>query len=487
MAGDSVRDDELAWLDATEQAELVRGGALTPSELAEAAIERIERTNGALNAVVTPLFEKAVAQAASAQLPAGPFRGVPMLLKDMVCHSAGDPLHGGMRVLRDHGWTEPEDSHLAARFRAAGFVFCGKTNMPELATSVTTEPLAHGATRNPWDPSRSPGGSSGGSAAAVAAGMTPVAHGNDMAGSIRVPASCCGLVGLKPTRARTSLGPGHGEYWGPVAHEHVLTRSVRDSAAVLDTIRGMAPGDPYTAPPPSRPYREEIGLDPGALRVGLRTAVPGAAGQPHQDCVAAVDEAARLLESLGHHVEPSAAAVLDSPAILEGFSAVFGTIVAWEVDRWSQRIGRRIDLGELEPMNARTAEVGRSAPATQWLSGLHTWQQWAREAAALWEQELDVLVTPTLATPPWQLGELAPTALAPAELAAAVGEKIAFTVPFNITGQPAISLPLHRNPDGLPIGVQFVAAYGREDVLIRLAAQLEQAAPWSMARPPVSA
>jgi amidase len=479
--------DELAWLDATGQAELVRRGELSPAELVEAAIKRIKRVNGELNAVITPLFDKAVAQAASAELPSGPFRGVPMLLKDTVCHSAGDPVYGAMRVLKDRGWVEREDSHLAARFRAAGFVFCGKTNLPELATSVTTEPLAHGATRNPWDVSRSPGGSSGGSAAAVAAGMVAVAHGNDMAGSIRMPASCCGLVGLKPTRARTTLGPGHGEYWGPSTHEHVLTRSVRDSAAVLDVIQGMAPGDPYTAPPPARPYREEVGTEPGALRIGFRTLPPGGAGGEHQDCVAAVANAARLLESLGHHVEPTRAAALDAPAMLEALPSMFSAILAWELEHWSKRLGRRLEAAELEPMNALLAEMGRSVTAAQWLSGIHAWQHWARGVAALWEQEFDVLLTPTLPAPPLPLGELAPTAKDPADLVAGVTETIAFTLPFNVTGQPAISLPLHRNAAGLPIGVQLVAAYGREDVLIRLAAQLEQAAPWSNARPPMSA
>jgi amidase len=210
---------ELTWLDATEQAELVRGGQISAVELVTAAIDRIERANGKLNAVITPLFEKALAQARSDDLPAGPFRGVPMLLKDILAHSAGDPVYAAMRVLKDRNWIEAEDSYLTARLRAAGFVFCGRTNLPELATSLTTEPLAHGATHNPWDLTRSPGGSSGGSAAAVAAGMVPVAHGNDMAGSIRIPASCCGLVGLKPTRARGTLGPDHGEYWGGSTHD----------------------------------------------------------------------------------------------------------------------------------------------------------------------------------------------------------------------------------------------------------------------------
>ncbi|MGW8375030.1 amidase [Streptomyces sp. ODS28] len=476
---------ELAGLDAVGQAELVRRGEVPAAELVEAAIERIERTDGELNAVITPLYEKALEQARSPELPRGPFHGVPMLLKDMVAHSAGDPVYGAMRVLKDADWTEPQDSYLAGRLREAGFVFCGKTNLPELATSVTTEPLAHGPTRNPWDTTRSAGGSSGGSAAAVAAGMTPVAHGNDMAGSIRMPASACGVVGLKPTRARTSLGPEHGEYWGGICTEHVLTRTVRDTAAVLDVLHGSAPGDPYSAPPASRPYRDEVGAAPGELRIGFRTAVPGGLGETHAECVAAVEKTTGLLDSLGHRVEPTEAAALDDPAMLETLPTLFAGVVAWELERWSERLGRRIGPSELEPMNGMMAEAGRSVTAAQWISGIQAWHRWARGVAALWEGELDILLLPTLPAPPHTLGELAPDARPPAELVAGVTRGIAFTQPFNITGQPAVSLPLHRAEDGLPIGIQLVAAYGREDLLLRVAAQLEEAAPWAGERPKV--
>ncbi|MFD7919943.1 amidase [Streptomyces sp. NPDC059740] len=487
MTESSVPGDELAWLDATAQADLVRRGVLSPKELVEAAIGRIERLNGGLNAVITPLFNKALAEAGSAELADGPFRGVPMLLKDMLCHSAGDPTYGAMRALQKRDWRAPEDSTLAARFRSAGFVFCGKTNLPELATSVTTEPLAHGATRNPWDTSRSPGGSSGGSAAAVAAGMVSVAHGNDMAGSIRMPASACGVVGLKPTRARTTLGPQHGEYWGGVTHEHVLTRSVRDTAAVLDVTAGPATGDPYAAPPPARPYREEVGAPPGTLRIGFRWTPPGATAPAHEDCVAAVEHTARLLDGLGHRVEPAPAAALDAPELFQTLPTMFSAVLAWELEQWSQRLGERLEPADLEPMNGALAELGRSVTAAQWVSGIQAWHRWARGVAALWEDDVDVLLTPTLPAPPPPLGELAPDAKDPMELVAEVSRFIAFTLPFNVTGQPAVSLPLYRNSDGLPIGVQLVAAHGREDVLIRLASQLEQAAPWSGQRPPFCA
>src|SRR6476660_638187 len=264
--------DDPARPDATAQAELVARGDASPLELVDAAIARIEASNPALNAVIHERFDRARTEAASSTLADTPFRGLPFLVKDAVCHTAGDPFHCGMRLLKRLQWTEPEDTWLAARFRAAGRLSVGKTNTPELATSVTTEPIAYGPTHNPWDRSRSPGGSSGGSAAAVAAGMVPIAHGNDMGGSIRFPSSMCGIVGLKPTRARSTLGPDFGEYWGPLTHEFVLTRSVRDTAAVLDAVCGSAPGDPYTAPPPARPYLDEIATADGQrLRVGFRT------------------------------------------------------------------------------------------------------------------------------------------------------------------------------------------------------------------------
>src|SRR4051794_22456048 len=293
--------DDLARLDATAQADLVRRKEVTPRELLEAAIARVERLNPQLNAVIHDLSDKARAEVEQPdRIPDGPFRGVPFLIKDAVCHTAGDPYHCGMRVLKEAGWTEPDDTWLARRFRDAGFVIFGKTNLPELASTITTEPLAYGATRNPWNTDHSPGGSSGGAGAAVASGMVPVAHGNDMGGSIRFPAAHCGVVGLKPSRARTTLGPDFGEYWGPLTHEHVLTRTVRDTAAVLDAIAGPGVGDPYTAPAPVRPWREEVGADPGRLRIGYRTAQRDGQGEAHPDVVAGVEAAARALEALGH-------------------------------------------------------------------------------------------------------------------------------------------------------------------------------------------
>src|SRR6478672_1452301 len=302
--------DDLAKLDAIAQAELVRSGQASPTELVDAAIKRIEGVNPDLNAVIHERFDKARDEAAG-DLPDGPFRGVPMVVKDLMCHTAGDPFHEGIAGVRRQGWIEQEDTELARRFKAAGFVIVGKTNTPELGILPTTEPAAYGPSRNPWDTARSTGGSSGGSGAAVASGMVPVGHANDGGGSIRIPASACGLVGLKPTRARNSLGPEYGDVFGGLVHEHVVTQSVRDTAAVLDAVHGEMPGDPYAAPTPLRPFLEEVGADPGQLRIGILTSAVGA--EIHPDCVGAAEDAGRLLESLGHTVEAEYPKAMDDP------------------------------------------------------------------------------------------------------------------------------------------------------------------------------
>ncbi|MBM3675964.1 MAG: amidase [Actinobacteria bacterium] len=469
------------WLDAIDQADLVRRGEAKPVELVEAAIARIEASNPTLNAVIHPSFERAVEAAIEGPAP-GPFQGVPFLVKDAVCHTAGEPYHFGMRALRDAGWTEATDTWLAERFRRAGFVFVGRTNTPEMASSVTTEPLAYGPTRNPWDTSRSTGGSSGGAAAAVASGMVAAAHGNDMGGSIRFPASMCGLVGLKPTRARSTLGPDFGELWGPTTHEHVLTRSVRDSAAILDVIRGPGIGDPYEIAAPTRPYRDEVGAEPGRLRIGFRTARTNGAGASHPGVVESVHATAALLESLGHDVTPDPVTALDDPRLGEAVGACWGAFVAREVNRWSARLGRPIALDELEPANALLVEMADGVSAAAYLGGVEALHGYAR-GVARWFADFDVLLLPTAPEPALPLGELAPGAGDPFAQLMRLGELITFTLPFNATGQPAVSLPLHMSGDGLPIGVQLVARFGREDVLFRLASQLEQAAPWHSRRP----
>ncbi len=487
MTSASDPSPELALLDATAQAALVRERKATPRELVDAAIARIEKVNPRLNAVITPLFERARVQAAARDLPDGPFRGVPFLLKDLICHSAGDPYHAGMRLLRELRWVEPHDTYLAARFRAAGFVFLGKTNTPELGPVPTTEPLAYGPTRNPWDTNRSPGGSSGGSAAAVASGMVPAAHANDGGGSIRIPASECGLVGLKPSRGRTSLGPDLGESWAGLSTEHAVTRSVRDTAAILDAVAGYMPGDPYTAPPPARPFRDEVGAASGRLRVGFRVGAPGGLFPIDPECVAAARGAARLLETLGHHVEESSPGALDDPECAQAASTVVAAWTARDLAYWSERTGHTIGEHDVEPMVWGLAEMGRAVTAVGYIRAVEYLQAYSRHMASWWADGFDLLVTPTLLEPPPRLGDFDATPDEPMRGFARGGAFVAFTLPFNVTGQPAISLPLHWSEAGLPIGVQLVAAYGREDLLIRVAAQLEEARPWRGRRPRVHA
>ncbi len=478
--------DDLSNLDATDQAQLVASGQASPAELVDAAIERIGRINPQLNAVITPLFESA-RRGASGTLPDGPFRGVPFVLKDLSCHSAGDPFHEGMGFLKRQAWTEPEDTALAARFRAAGLVVIGKTNTPELGILPTTEPIAYGPTRNPWDVSRSTGGSSGGSAAAVAAGLVPLAHANDGGGSIRIPASECGLVGLKPTRGRVSCGPEFGDVMGGLTCEHVVTRSVRDTAAVLDATHGMNPGDPFTAPTPTRPFLAEVGAAPGTLRIGLMTEAPMESVPVHADCVEATQAAGRLLESLGHRVEISHPKALDDPDYTGHFITNWASGAAWNLDFWSRRTGREITETDVEPLTWALAELGRSTTAPQWLWAREWLQLNSREVASWWADGFDLLLTPTIAEPPPLLGSFESPPDNPLHGLFRAAEVVPFTPPFNVSGQPAISLPLHWNADGLPIGVQLVAAFGREDLLLRVAAQLEVAQPWAGRRPPVHA
>jgi amidase len=479
--------EELARLDATAQAELIGSGQASPAELVEAAIRRVEAVNPELNAVIHPLFEKGM-ETAAGDLPEGPFRGVPMLVKDLLCHTAGDPFHEGMAFLKERGWVEKEDQALARRFREAGFVFVGKTNTPELGIPPTTEPHAYGPTKNPWDTSRSPGGSSGGSAAAVASGMVPLAHANDGGGSIRIPASACGLVGLKPSRARVSLGPEFGDLSSGLVHEHVVCRSVRDCAAVLDAIQGGEPGDPYAAPTPERPYVEEVGADPGRLRVGAMLKAPGGQFEVQPECVQAAEETAQLLESLGDVViEPSYPPALDDPEYIGHFLVRWSAGVAFNLAYWSRRTGDEIGPDDVEPMTWSLAEMGRAHDASGYLAAMEHQQQVSRRAAEWWAGGFDLLVTPTMGERPTLLGEFKPSPDDPTGGLMRGVPTAGFTAIWNVTGQPAISLPLHWSDQGLPIGVQLIAAYGREDLLIRVASQLEEVQPWTDRTPPVFA
>ena len=471
--------DDLAWLDATAQAELVRRGDVTPHELVEAAIARIEKVDPELNAVIHHRFDHAIADAKAGDLPDGPFRGVPFLIKDLYAPSAGDPMHNGTRALKDAGYTPQYDSWLVARYRRAGFVITGRTNTPEFGLVPTTEPVSHGATHNPWNLDHTPGGSSGGSAAAVAAGLVPVAHASDGGGSIRIPASMCGCVGLKVTRGRITMGPDGDE--SLVSVQNVITRSVRDAAAVLDATHGPGPGDMAVAPPPLRPYLDEVGVDPGSLRIGLMATSPRR--ELHPDCERAVRAAAALLESLGHHVDEAHPDALDDPATVQTFGARWCVQALRTVTATGQLVGRPLTQDDVEPVTWIMAEAGKSFSGLDHSNALFSSMQFTRRLAAWWESGFDLLLTPTLGSPPPRLGEL----LDPHLGADAVASLVPFTTHFNVTGQPAISLPLHWNDQGLPIGIQLAAGYGREDVLFRLAAQLEQAQPWAERRPPVSA
>ena len=474
---------ELTGLDATAQAELVRRKQVKPIELVDAAIERIERLNPALNAVVTPMFETA-RQAAreESQLPEGPFRGVPFLLKDLVAACAGVPLTGGCAFLKDY--VPNHDSELVSRLRRAGLIVVGKTNTPELGLVCTTEPKLFGAAHNPWDLKRTTGGSSGGSCAAVASGMVAMAHANDGGGSIRIPASCCGVFGLKPTRGRNSLGPDVGDMMGGLVVEHAVTRSVRDSAALLDATAGPAPGDPYWAQPPARPFTQEAGADPGRLRIALISST--ITGTPlHANCRSAVEDTAKLCADLGHDVAEEAFH-LDGELFARAFLAVWAAGCATAIEGCAQITGVRPSEDLFEPFTWSFYQIGRQVSASAYALALAALQGISRQVAQFMLR-YDVALTPTLGRPPVPLGWFASPPLDALEVQQHMAEFVPFPPLANVTGQPAMSVPLYWNEENLPIGTHFIGRYGDEATLFRLAAQLETARPWAERRPPVSA
>jgi amidase len=469
--------EELALLDATAQADLVRAGEATPVELTEAAIARIEALNGEVNAVIHPLFEQGLEEARGS-LPDGPFKGVPFLLKDLGAAFAGQPLHMGMGFLERHDFRAPADTFLAQRFRAAGLVTIGKTNTPELGILPTTEPRTYGPTRNPWHGGHSAGGSSGGSAAAVAAGMVPIAHANDGGGSIRIPASNCGLVGLKPSRQRISEGPLVGDIMSGLTVELCVSRSVRDTAALLEAVHGPAPGDPYVAPPPERPYTEEVGADPGRLRIAIWDE-PAGEIEAHPEVLAATGVAAGALEDRGHTVERPDLSAMMAVDIVESFLTRWAAGQAAVLSQLGTVTGSEIGPDDVEPLTWALAELGRKRSAGEYLEAVGLHQAATRMFAGIHESGFDLLLTPTMGEPPPPLGSFDDSGPDPM---AAFGRAFAsgcFTAIFNATGQPAISLPLHWSAEGLPVGVQLVAPLGREDLLLRVASQLEQAVGWA--------
>ncbi|KAA0234093.1 MAG: amidase [Actinobacteria bacterium] len=476
--------DELVRLDTIAQAELVRGGEVKPVELVEAAIERIEQINPQVNAVIHRLYEKAIDVASSPDLPDGPFRGVPFLLKDLWPASAGDPYCLGVKAMKEAGYRHPIDSNIVTRYRQAGFVIVGRTNTPELGLVATTEPLAFGPTRNPWNTNHGTGGSSGGSAAAVAAGMVPAANASDGGGSIRIPAALCGLVGLKPSRGRVSMGPMQDE--SGLSCQHVVTRTVRDCAAILDVSAIPFPGDAVMAPPPQNTYLSEVGKPPGRLEIGLMDR--SATIETHPDCRAAVTISAKLLEEMGHGVEVAHPPALDRiPDLAGDFMTTWSVNARASLSRLGNLLGRNLTEDDVEPGTWLLAQAGEAVTAPDFVSSLGRQSAVRREMAGWWADGWDLLVTPTTVQPPPLIGDLVPTEADPFRGMTGSLPYATMTSTFNVTGQPAISLPVHRTADGLPVGVQLVAAYGREDLLIRTAAQLEAELRWSDIRPALHA
>jgi amidase len=479
---------ETQWLDATAQADLVAAREVSAVELADAAIERIERIDGELNAVVMRWYDSARTAAAaiddgSSTGASGPFAGVPFLLKDLGAHSAGHPITNGNRALRDTPPISSHDTTLVARFRDAGLVTLGRTNTPELGSLPVTEPMAYGPTRSPWNTDHTPGGSSGGAGAAVASGMVPIAHASDGGGSIRIPASCCGIVGLKPSQGRITQGPERDE--SGLSTSLCVSRSVRDIARLLDAVQGPGIGDTVIAARPARPYVDEVGSDPGRLRIGLLDTHPQGRGLD-DDCVTAVRSAAAMLEGLGHQVELGHPAVLADSAFTQRFMAMWSTMMAVGIDTMGTMIGRELTEDDVEPVNWAQARFAEQLSAVSYAEALAAVAQFRRELQQWWTDGWDLLLSPTLAEPPAPIGAHDATADDPMAGMKRAAQFIAFTPPFNTSGQPAISVPLHWNDAGLPIGVQLAAAYGREDLLLAVAAQLESAHPWAERHPPTS-
>jgi amidase len=492
--------DEYINCDGLGLAGLVRRKEITPRELVETAISRIEKLNPQLNAVIYKMYDLAL-EAAAGELPNGPFTGVPFILKDLQVDYAGVPTRSGSRFHQD--FVPDHDSELVKRYKAAGVIIIGKTNTPEYGLEPVTEPELFGPCNNPWDLSRTTGGSSGGSAAAVAARMVPLAHGNDGAGSIRMPASCCGLFGLKPTRGRNPLGPDLGESMQGLSCDHVLTRSVRDSAAMLDATAGPDVGAPYYAAPPARPFLDEVGTAPGKLRIAY-TSRPFLANFVHDDCVRGLEATVRLCRDLGHELVETAPQ-FDGKA----FTLAFLTLVFAEtratIEEAQEQLGRKATFQDFEAATWVLGLFGQQTTAAEFAKAIRLLQRIARQIGEFFE-DFDLLLTPTLALPPVVTGSLKPNPGVMAamkllgrlnagrilrqigkleESADRVFEFMPFTPLANVTGQPAMSVPLHWNEADLPVGMHFMGRYGDEATLFRLAGQLEQTQPWADRMPSI--
>jgi amidase len=488
--------------DALGLAELVKKKEISPAEICEEAIERIEKVNPQLNAVITPMYDVARDYISQCQLD-GPLAGVPFLLKDLLETYAGVPETRGSKAYKNN--ISAHDSEIVKRYKKAGLIVLGKTNTPEFGLLGITEPELHGPTRNPWNVDHTPGGSSGGSAAAVASGMVPVASGNDGGGSIRIPASHCGIFGLKVSRGRNPTGPDHGALWQGASVEHVISRSVRDSAAILDATHGPDAGAPYTIIPPSQPYLQEVEQTPGRLKIAFNTHSPLDA-LVHQDCIKAVEHTANLLEKLGHDVE-EAEPDLDGLALAKSFFTLYFGEIASDIKEMSAFLGRKAKPSDVEPLTWTLGLLGEAFSAGEFVTMMREWDKAARTMGRFHET-YDIYLTPTVAHPPVKIGELQPK---PAEMAlmkvvntlgwggllkrSGIVDKLAteslsktpFTQLANFTGQPAMSVPLYWSPEGLPCGSQFFGRSGDEATLLRLAAQLEKEQPWFNKHPSVFA
>lgn len=466
--------DDTRWMDATDQAELIRSGQVSAPELVEAAISRVEQLDGPINSIVLRWFEHARRLAASDALPAGPFSGVPFLLKDLGASSIGLPMSSGNQALAENPPLGTFDTELVARFKRAGLVTLGRSASCEMGSLPVTEPVAHGPTRNPWDLDRTPGGSSGGSAAAVAAGIVPFAHASDGGGSIRIPASCCGLVGLKPSQGRISLGPNRSE--AGLAVELCVSRSVRDTAALLEAVKGPGVGDTVIAPVTGS-YLEALTAPVAPLRIGLMDVHPRGE-HLDEDCAEGARSVGRMLEAMGHKVEFAWPSILGDTTFIRKFMAIWSVGAAISLSSYAEMLGRPLTEEEVEPVNWAQATFARKMSGVDYAQALAAVAEFRRDCLGWWHQGWDLLITPTVAEVPPRIGEhdhVEGDPMAPMKRAA---KWLGFTQPFNTTGQPAISLPLHRTAAGLPVGVQLVADYGREDLLISVAAQLEAAHPW---------
>ncbi len=460
-------------------AELIRTKEATPEEVLAATLERIDGRNPAINAVVTRMDDHARA-AIRAGLPDGPFKGVPYLLKDLGALYTGVVTSYGSGLFASN--VPDHDSEIVARMKRAGLVIVGKSNTPEMGIAPSTEPRLFGPTRNPWNLGHSAGGSSGGAAAAVAAGMLPMAHATDGGGSIRIPASACGLFGLKPTRARNPMGPDAGEGWSGASIGHAVTWSVRDSAALLDATSGPDIGDPYWAPPPARPFLEEVGRDPGRLRIALTT-TPWLAGPVDPECAEAVRGAAKLCASLGHHIE-EARPEFDEAAWGQASRTIVVASLTFTLETRAAALGRSLSQDDVERITWERVQEARAFSAADYARAIHTVHRTGR-AVARFLEHYDILLTPTMAKPPHPLGVLSLSNPDSAAFLAARTASVGFTALFNSSGHPAMSVPLAVSKSGLPLGVQFVARFGDEATLFRLASQLEAAQPWKDRRPPL--